>query len=132
MVKTYSDKLKDPRWQKKRLEIFQRDEFKCIKCHDWQTELNIHHLKYSENNPWDEPNNNLITLCKDCHDIIEYYKNNFNNSNITRIIKVKKLNGSFIMLVVNDENFDFFISQFGEESMGVRLSNNEFLKFIQI
>jgi len=26
---TYSEKLKDPRWQKKRLEILSRDNFTC-------------------------------------------------------------------------------------------------------
>jgi hypothetical protein len=29
--KTYSEKLRDPRWQKKRLQIFERDEFMCVR-----------------------------------------------------------------------------------------------------
>lgn len=31
---TYSQKLRDPRWQKKRLEILERDSFTCQHCHD--------------------------------------------------------------------------------------------------
>ena len=44
----YIDKLKNPKWQKKRLEILNRDEFKCCYCNDTETELQIHHLKYTK------------------------------------------------------------------------------------
>lgn len=65
----YSDKLKDPRWQKKRLEIMQRDEFTCMICGDEETTLNVHHLYYEKDkNPWDYPDTALITLCEDCHE----------------------------------------------------------------
>lgn len=70
---TYSEKLKNPKWQKKRLEILQRDEFKCTLCKDTETELHVHHEKYTKN-PWDAPNEDLKTLCKDCHKFIEYFK----------------------------------------------------------
>ena len=42
----YSEKLKNPKWQKKRLEILNRDNFTCIKCGDKETTLQIHHFKY--------------------------------------------------------------------------------------
>jgi len=29
---SYADKLKDPRWQRKRLEILQREDFNCEAC----------------------------------------------------------------------------------------------------
>ena len=44
MTKTYSQKLRDPKWQKKRLEVLQRDEFCCQLCNDKETELHIHHI----------------------------------------------------------------------------------------
>jgi hypothetical protein len=70
----YKEKLKDPRWQKKRLEIFQRDEFKCKKCKDSTTTLCVHHLKYFKNKePWDYDNKYLETLCIECHTIFETY-----------------------------------------------------------
>lgn len=62
----YSEKLKNPKWQRKRLEILKRDDFKCVYCNDRETELQIHHLKYTEQ-PWNAPNKDLITLCKHCH-----------------------------------------------------------------
>lgn len=66
MKKSYSEKLKDPRWQKKRLEIMQRDKFECRWCCDGTNTLNVHHLKYS-GEPWETPNEFLITICEECH-----------------------------------------------------------------
>jgi hypothetical protein len=65
---TYSDLLKDPRWQKKRLEIMQRDGFMCQKCHDKCETLHVHHKQYkSKTKPWDYLDDDLITLCELCH-----------------------------------------------------------------
>lgn len=63
----YSDKLKDPRWQKKRLEIMQRDDFTCQFCGDNESTLHVHHYKY-KGDPWEVDNKYLITLCSDCHE----------------------------------------------------------------
>jgi hypothetical protein len=65
----YSDKLKSPKWQKKRLQILERDNWQCQYCKDTETQLQVHHLKYT-NEPWDADNNDLITACSDCHQLI--------------------------------------------------------------
>lgn len=66
----YSEKLKDPRWQRKRLEIFNRDDWTCTKCHSKDVTLMVHHLEYREScEPWDYPNECLTTYCEDCHKI---------------------------------------------------------------
>lgn len=73
---TYSDKLKDPRWQKKRLEILERDNWTCRLCESDRKSLNVHHKYYSNKvNLWEYPNESLITYCEKCH------------SHIHRIIK---------------------------------------------
>lgn len=64
---SYQNKLRDPRWQKKRLEIFQRDEFTCKRCGCQGKTLHVHHLDYYKE-PWDAPNTFLITLCELCHE----------------------------------------------------------------
>ena len=65
----YSEKLKDPRWQKKRLEIFERDDWKCQSCGNTKLTLHVHHKKYLEKaEPWEYPDELLITYCKSCHD----------------------------------------------------------------
>ena len=68
----YFELLKHPNWQRKRLEILQRDDFQCRLCSDKNTTLNVHHLKYlPERKPWEYENKDLITLCEDCHHLIE-------------------------------------------------------------
>lgn len=83
----YYEKLKDPRWQKKRLEIFERDEFQCQSCNSEDQTLHVHHKTYVYgNDPWDYPDINLITLCADCHQTEEYAKKEF-QVNICRLLQ---------------------------------------------
>ena len=63
----YFEKLRDPRWQKKRLEILNRDGFACRECHAKNRPLHVHHLFY-QGPPWRTPNFGLLTLCEDCHE----------------------------------------------------------------
>ncbi len=65
---TYAEKLKDPRWQRKRLEIFERDEWHCQCCLDGENTLVVHHLRYEKGKePWEYPNECFKTLCESCH-----------------------------------------------------------------
>lgn len=67
-AQTYAQKLKDPRWQKKRLEIMNRDEFMCQSCQATESQLQIHHKIYLKKKmPWEMGDENLVTLCCDCH-----------------------------------------------------------------
>lgn len=72
----YSEKLKDPRWQRKRLEVMQRDNFTCLACADNARPLNVHHKKYS-GNPWEAPMDMLETLCETCHERRTKLNNSF-------------------------------------------------------
>jgi hypothetical protein len=65
---TYQEKLKDPRWQKKRLEILERDGWCCTNCGSDKSTLHVHHNVYVKNKePWDYDNNLLQSLCEGCH-----------------------------------------------------------------
>jgi len=67
--KAYVDKLRDPRWQKKRLEILQRDNWTCVACGDKDSTLHIHHRWYERGaEPWDVVDEALVTLCETCHE----------------------------------------------------------------
>lgn len=84
---TYQEKLKDPRWQKKRLEILQRDEWTCKSCGEIEKTLHVHHLFYIFNqDPWDIPNSFLLTLCDNCHDDSLITKNIINL--IARLLEI--------------------------------------------
>ena len=78
----YSEKLKDPRWQKKRLEILERDSWSCQICGDSESTLHVHHYKY-ENDPWEVDNIYLKTLCESCHEMehhdLKLYKKNLSD-----------------------------------------------------
>jgi hypothetical protein len=65
---SYWEKLKDPRWQKMRLEVLQRDEFTCVRCGAKDKTLHVHHGYYEKGkDPWDYYDWTLYTLCEDCH-----------------------------------------------------------------
>ena len=68
-MSTYSEKLRHPNWQKKRLEILNRDGFKCVICDDGESTLNVHHSYYEKGrDPWDYNDDSLMTLCDECHE----------------------------------------------------------------
>jgi hypothetical protein len=71
----YSDLLKHPKWQKKRLLILNRDEFTCQSCSSKETTLHVHHFQYEHNKkPWEYEDDNFITLCEKCHEKEEFLK----------------------------------------------------------
>jgi hypothetical protein len=68
-MSTYLDKLRDPRWQKKRLQILERDHFACQECGCDSKTLHVHHTRYVKGrDPWDYLNGFLVTLCETCHE----------------------------------------------------------------
>ncbi len=65
---SYAERLKDPRWQQKRLRIMDRDGWQCIACHSKEKTLNVHHTRYVQGRmPWEYADEELHTLCQDCH-----------------------------------------------------------------
>lgn len=63
----YQKKLLDPRWQKKRLQVLERDQWMCQICCDSESTLHVHHKFYTKGEPWDIPLNGLVALCEVCH-----------------------------------------------------------------
>ena len=64
----YAEKLLDPRWQKRRLEILERDKWTCRIGSETHKSLQVHHAAYLPGvEPWDHPDHLLMTLCCDCH-----------------------------------------------------------------
>jgi len=86
----FADQYKHPKWQKRRLEILERDGYKCQKCGDEETMLHVHHLKYLKNKPpWESPRGDLVTLCRDCHKLITWRKPSLNEFSKIQVIKVR-------------------------------------------
>lgn len=67
-MSTYLEKLKDPRWQRCRLEVMERDDFACRHCGDRESTLNVHHTYYERGlQPWEYDRESLLCLCESCH-----------------------------------------------------------------
>lgn len=111
----YARKLKHPSWQLKRLKIYERDGGKCRMCDDADTELNVHHLKYTKDNLADEPDENLVTVCSHCHFLIEEFKKRIPAYPIIAIRKIKNIfnkhdcyvqisSGAIVIATTTDKN----------------------------
>jgi len=65
--RAYQKKLRDKRWKAKRLQILERDGHKCVEC-EAVSGLAVHHRQYVPGaEPWESPNDDLVTWCKKCH-----------------------------------------------------------------
>lgn len=78
MSKSYSEKLKDPRWQKKRLETLDVADWTCQDCGTTTDHLHVHHFYYLKGKePWEVEECQLGVLCEHCHDLAEWARLNF-------------------------------------------------------
>ena len=62
-----NEKFDDPRWRAKRKTIMERDEWRCQTEGEHAGDPNVHHRNYTTSEPWDELDENLITLCEKHH-----------------------------------------------------------------
>ena len=101
-MKTYAEKLKDPRWQRKSLEIMERDNFKCRHCGTHEKTLHVHHRIYSKGkSPWEYGNHLLVSLCEDCHKIAEDHK-----LDISLVMGKSRSKDKYITLIAKDMDQD--------------------------
>lgn len=65
---SYGEQLKDPRWQRRRLEILSRANFTCEWCGNTEKTLHVHHRIYRKGAlAWEYSEDDLKALCEDCH-----------------------------------------------------------------
>ncbi|OBU59206.1 hypothetical protein [Stenotrophomonas maltophilia] len=66
---SYSELLRDPRWQKIRLKKLEAANWCCELCYDDETMLSVHHKRYVKGRmPWEYPEHELSVLCQPCHE----------------------------------------------------------------
>ncbi len=76
-----------PQWQKKRLQIMNRDGFRCARCGNDQIKLNVHHRRYEWGKAlWEVDDEDLVTLCQPCHESIHGIRPASSAVNIREII----------------------------------------------
>lgn len=89
----YSEQLKDIRWRKKRLSILIRDRHTCQMCGYIGEFVNVHHKKYT-GMAWEALDEDLITLCKGCHN--KTHKPELNDKRLDKM----KMSGSMIVKAI--------------------------------
>lgn len=73
MQKDFLDSYRSTQWQEKKNKILTRDNYTCAICGkhgDEHTLMHVHHLTYKNcknHHAWDCPDEDLVTLCEDCH-----------------------------------------------------------------
>lgn len=70
MIMTYAQRLKDPRWQKKRLELLNKAHWTCEECKAVEPAdgLQIYHVFYMLGKlPWEHDDRIMMVLCDGCH-----------------------------------------------------------------
>lgn len=66
---SYVAKLRDPRWQRRRLEVLEKADFQCERCGNAKQTLHVHHLAYRPGaEPWHYSDFELECLCEHCHE----------------------------------------------------------------
>lgn len=72
MSDNFFNGYRHPQWQKKRLRIMNRANWRCEHCNTDSKCLNVHHTYYKpakENaKVWEYDDEDLICLCEDCHE----------------------------------------------------------------
>jgi hypothetical protein len=107
--KSYYEKLKDPRWQKKRLEVMEREGFACQQCHSIDKTLNVHHGFYASGyEPWEYPSKSLHCLCEECHEMRQSREHDVH-------LEISKLTFSELDSLMCDVML--FISEYGTEEI---------------
>lgn len=125
----YADQLKSPLWQKKRLEIFERDKYTCQICLDTQTQLHVHHTSYNKTYQtlaWEYPQYIYKTLCSDCHSAISIHIKEFGDDKEFNCLKLYR-NGNKLFFVYT--NGRLIINVNDEEN--VKLSENTITEVVQ-
>lgn len=77
-MEAYAALLCRPEWQRKRLEIMDRDGYRCVQCKSLGEPgnyLQVDHKHYvSGAFPWEAPNRYLQTVCRRCHERLTLWR----------------------------------------------------------
>lgn len=65
---SYADKLRDPRWENRRMWFVRKHGAWCRSCKRKGIEFQVHHKVYRKGvEPWDHTDDEMILLCRGCH-----------------------------------------------------------------
>jgi hypothetical protein len=130
-MKNYSEKLKDPRWQKRRLEILNRDNWKCKCCKDEDTTLHVHHIKYT-GNPWDAKDDDLITLCAHCHNYVSERKVDISSLVLPCAFKAKYEDGACVLFFKRENKLSYAVFRNEVFTLSYSFDDSDIVEIMQL
>lgn len=139
----YAKKFKDPRWQKKRLEVLEEREWCCEQCETKDKTLHVHHSVYFKGkDPWDYHEGYLKVLCETCHSEIHKIKEKIDvvvgDLNIDTMLRVlgysiANLDGPFESTAETDEELLGMADYFRTTQKSLKyMRDNDFKKMAPI
>lgn len=86
MSEDWHSLYRDPRWQKKRLEVLERAEWCCQTCGESELELQVHHGYYEgSKKPWEYEPWSLFALCDKCHEEADWARRQIKSAGLPPI-----------------------------------------------
>jgi hypothetical protein len=100
---SYKDKLRDPRWQRRRLDVLNAANWTCqdAGCKSNTKTLEVHHCYYlPDTDPWDYPTDAYLALCEDCHEERQQLERDIkiSLSRCLRLVPIQRLKRAAIRL----------------------------------
>lgn len=118
----YQAMLRDPRWQKRRLEILSAHEFKCDECGDTKHELQVHHCWYTKGSaPWEYEDACYRVLCNGHHE--QWHDNKAELDQAVSNLSLKDLQLVCGMVQITDSNRRESLYKIVESSCAEQLLN---------
>lgn len=79
MKMTYAEQLRHPNWQRVRLQVLEKADFKCCICGNDEMTLHVHHKQYIKGRmAWEYDLSNFDALCEACHESTHKAKDSIN------------------------------------------------------
>lgn len=120
---SYSEQLKHPFWQRKRLEVLEAADFSCCNCGDTEMTLHVHHKRYVKGRmAWEYEAHELQALCEPCHALQHEHREVLDRLLMIGIDRLQKAVGLLVGYETAEMNVDF-----GEEEEGARIGGEAFL-----
>lgn len=62
------EQYRHPEWQRKRLQVLERAQWRCSNCQAQDKQLHVHHKRYLRGHKvWEYDLTDLVALCERCH-----------------------------------------------------------------
>jgi len=129
MSSKYAERLKHPKWQRRRLQIMSAADWKCVRCQAADQPLNVHHKLYRDGaEPWEYADDELVCLCEQCHE--NEHRDVFTRAEVLKLIESALAGAAKKFDDLLARNNEFYDRLFGEHFELLRVVDELRLKLL--